>query len=80
MTCLTSRNRHPAVLARCFQLQEGLAVLEFDRVLDAEPDELDRHRLGLQVARQKRRRVHNAFSIGWMLLPGPPTARCFLTP
>lgn len=43
-----------AVLARCFQLQDALAVLELDRVLDASPDQLDRHRLGLQAARQKR--------------------------
>lgn len=44
-----------AVLARCFQLQDGLAVLELDRVLRAEPDELDRYRAGLQVARSQRR-------------------------
>ena len=44
-----------AVLARCFQLQDGLAVLELDRVLDAEPAELERHRIGLQAARHKRR-------------------------
>ncbi|MBY6364210.1 hypothetical protein [Rhodococcoides corynebacterioides] len=43
-----------AVLARCFQLHDGIAVLELDRVLDASPDELDRHRLGLKAARQDR--------------------------
>jgi hypothetical protein len=43
-----------AVLARCFQLQDALAVLELDRVLDASPEELDRHRLGLRAARQNR--------------------------
>ena len=43
-----------AVLARCFQLQDAIAVLELDRVLDAAPDELDGHRLGLKAARQKR--------------------------
>ena len=43
-----------AVTARCFQLQDALGVLELDRVLDASPDELDRHRLGLKVARQNR--------------------------
>lgn len=43
-----------AVLARCFQLQDALAVLELDRVLDAEPDELDRHRVGIKTARQNR--------------------------
>ncbi len=43
-----------AVIARCFQLQDALGVLELDRVLDAAPDELDQHRLGLKVARQNR--------------------------
>ena len=43
-----------AVLARSFQLQDAIAVLELDRVLDAAPDELDGHRLGLKAARQKR--------------------------
>lgn len=43
-----------AVLARCFQLQDAIAVLELDRVLDASPDELDGHRLGLKHAREAR--------------------------
>jgi hypothetical protein len=43
-----------AVLARCFQLQDAIAVLELDCVLDASPDELDRHRLALRAARQNR--------------------------
>ena len=43
-----------AVLARTFQLQEGLDVLELDRVLDASPDEVDDHRRGLEEARRKR--------------------------
>jgi hypothetical protein len=42
------------VLARCFQLQDAIAVLELDRVLDAAPDDLDGHRLGLRASRQKR--------------------------
>ncbi|MCU6479664.1 hypothetical protein LPN03_04745 [Arthrobacter sp. A2-55] len=42
------------VLARCFQLQDALSVIELDRVLDAAPDELDNHRRGLQAARQRR--------------------------
>lgn len=46
-----------AVLARCFQLQEGMGVLELDRVLDASPDELDKHRIALQTARQRRREL-----------------------
>lgn len=43
-----------AVLARCFQLQDAIAVLELDRVLDSSPDELDEHRLGVRAARQNR--------------------------
>jgi rRNA processing protein Krr1/Pno1 len=43
-----------AVLARCFQLQEGIAILELDRVLETAPDDSDGHRLGLKAARQDR--------------------------
>jgi hypothetical protein len=43
-----------SVLAHCFRLQDAISVLELDRVLDASPDELDRHRLGLQAARADR--------------------------
>lgn len=43
-----------AVLARCFQLQDAIAILELDRVLDSSPDELNQHRLGLKAARQHR--------------------------
>lgn len=43
-----------AVLARTFQLQDGVGVLELDRVLDASPEELDDHRLGVMAAREKR--------------------------
>ncbi|WP_202867712.1 hypothetical protein [Kribbella pittospori] len=43
-----------AMLARCFQLQDAIAVLELDRILDASPDELDRHRLALRAARNNR--------------------------
>jgi hypothetical protein len=43
-----------AVLARCFQLQDAIAVLELDRVVDVAPDDLDGHRLGLKAVRQKR--------------------------
>lgn len=46
-----------AVLARCFQLQDAIAVLELDRVLDASPEEVDAHRLGLRAARQDRREL-----------------------
>ncbi|MGY1988042.1 hypothetical protein ACI792_17630 [Blastococcus sp. SYSU DS0669] len=43
-----------AVLARCFQLQDAIAVLELDCVLEVAPDDLDGHRLGLKAVRQKR--------------------------
>ena len=43
-----------AVLARCSRLQDAVAVLELDRVLDSSPDELDDHRLALRAARQNR--------------------------
>ena len=43
-----------AVLARCFQLQSALDVLELDRVLAVAPDELDDHRRGLRTARDNR--------------------------
>ncbi|QHC32283.1 hypothetical protein [Streptomyces sp. HF10] len=43
-----------AVLARCLQLHNAIGVLELDRVLDASPDEVDRHRLALRAARQNR--------------------------
>ncbi|KQM81279.1 hypothetical protein [Agromyces sp. Leaf222] len=43
------------VLARCFQLQDAIAVLELDRMLSAAPQELDEHRIGLQTARRNRR-------------------------
>lgn len=46
-----------AVLARCFQLQDEIAVLELGRVLDTSPADLDGHRLALSVARQERRRL-----------------------
>jgi hypothetical protein len=42
------------VLARCYGLHDAVAVVELDRVLDASPDELDRHRLGLNSARRDR--------------------------
>jgi hypothetical protein len=44
-----------AVLARCFQLQDALAVLELDRVFDSTPEQLESHRLGVLAARKTRR-------------------------
>lgn len=46
-----------AVLARCFQLQNEIAVLELDKVLDVAPADLDGHRLALSVAQQERREL-----------------------
>jgi len=43
-----------AVLARTVQLQDGLSILELDRVLDAAPEDLESHRIGLTHARQNR--------------------------
>ena len=43
-----------AVLARCFQLQDAITVLELDRVLDASPDELDQYRLALRDTQRNR--------------------------
>lgn len=43
-----------AVMARCVQLQDAFTLLELDRVLDAKPEELDKHRIALKSARQSR--------------------------
>jgi hypothetical protein len=43
-----------AVLARTFQLQDALAVLELDRVLGSDPAQLEDHRRGLMAARRRR--------------------------
>lgn len=43
-----------AVVARCIQLQDGIAVLELDRLMDSSPDDLNKHRVALRVARQNR--------------------------
>lgn len=47
-------NQWLAVLARSFQLQEGMSVLELDRVISGPSDELENHRLGLKAAREDR--------------------------
>ena len=46
-----------AVLARCFQLQDAIAVLELDRVMGADPETLDQHRIGVRAARDNRREL-----------------------
>ncbi|MCY1139794.1 hypothetical protein OWR29_17475 [Actinoplanes sp. Pm04-4] len=43
-----------AVLARCFQLQDAVAVLELDRVLDTTPDDLENHRVAIRTGRENR--------------------------
>lgn len=43
------------VLARCFQLQTAIGILELDRVLDSSPAELDQHRIALKTAHHNRR-------------------------
>jgi hypothetical protein len=43
-----------AVIARSFQVQDKISILELDRVADASPEELDQHRVGLRLARQNR--------------------------
>ncbi|MBL7255614.1 hypothetical protein [Paractinoplanes lichenicola] len=43
-----------AVLARCFQLQDAVSVLELDRVLGAAPQELEEHRVAIRIARRNR--------------------------
>lgn len=42
------------ILARCVQLHDSLAVIELDRVMADNPDELERHLVGLRAARQQR--------------------------
>lgn len=43
-----------AVLARCFQLLDAIAVIELDHVADSSPTELDVHRQGLTSTRRDR--------------------------
>ncbi|WP_404290782.1 hypothetical protein [Glutamicibacter arilaitensis] len=47
-------NQWLAVLARCFQLQDGMSILEVDRVFNNSPEELENHRVGLQISRERR--------------------------
>jgi hypothetical protein len=46
-----------AVLARCFQLQDAIDVLELDRVLDESPEKLAAYSRGLMKARQDRQEL-----------------------
>ncbi|PMQ21206.1 hypothetical protein [Glutamicibacter arilaitensis] len=47
-------NQWLVVLVRCFQLQDGMSVLELDHVLNAAPEVLEKHRAGLAISRQRR--------------------------
>ncbi|MGP9725492.1 hypothetical protein ACT3SZ_15895 [Corynebacterium sp. AOP40-9SA-29] len=42
------------VLVNCIQLQEAVDILELDRVMGASPDDLNKHRIGLETARSQR--------------------------
>lgn len=44
-----------AILARCFELQDEFRVVELDHVFATAPENLGGHRLGVAVAREKRR-------------------------
>lgn len=44
-----------AILARCFELQDEFRVVELDYVLATAPENLEGHRLGVAVSREKRR-------------------------
>lgn len=43
-----------AVLARCFQLSDAVAVLELQRVMESAPGDVEQHRQGIRAARSKR--------------------------
>jgi hypothetical protein len=44
-----------AVLAKCFEMQDAVAILQLDRVLDTSADELGKNRAGLAAAKAERR-------------------------
>lgn len=43
-----------ALIARCVQLHDALGILELDRVLTSETDQLESHRIALRTARTNR--------------------------
>ncbi|PWF26527.1 hypothetical protein [Ancrocorticia populi] len=43
-----------AVLAKCIQLADAVAVLELDRILESTPEQLEKHREGLLASRDGR--------------------------
>ena len=72
-----------AVLAQTFQLQDGVSVLELDRVLDASPDELDSHRLGRlprgRTASNSSAAAPHDSSPGWTRPSARRTRKCCST-
>lgn len=50
------------VLARCFQLQDEIADIELDRVLDTSPAEVADHARALQAARQDRLELFSEYT------------------
>lgn len=53
-TASTTVNDWLSVIARCVQLNDALAILELDRVLEGNAEELDSHRVALRTARSMR--------------------------
>lgn len=47
-------NQWLSVLARCFRMQDGIAVLELDRVLHGLPAEYEKHRIAVNLGREHR--------------------------
>jgi len=43
-----------AVIARCFQLDDAMGILELDRVKNDSPEEIESHRRALRAQREKR--------------------------
>lgn len=43
-----------AILAYCFQLQDGISIIELDRVLATSPNQVESHRRALQLSRHQR--------------------------
>lgn len=43
-----------ALIARCFQLDDAMGILELDRVMNDSPEEIESHRRALRAQREKR--------------------------
>ncbi len=42
------------ILANCASLYDSIAIIELDRIMDTNPEDLDNHRIGLKAARANR--------------------------